>query len=143
MALLRFNNGRPEQTIDADTAADLWAVLNGEVEGTAEQRKFCENVRQLVMSWRDAPDSYIKARFDIIVPMVMASWMVKGWKGGDNKLYSKGEITRPEPSDKEGWAFGEKWGLLKDGKLTDLGRKYARQQETRYWSDINNEEKNQ
>lgn len=125
MALVRFNNGERESKLTPESGAELWSVLNGETEGNEKQQAFCEKVSKVYLNWHNAPDSYIRERLDIIAPMVMSSWMVKGWKTADGKLVSDGTVTRPEPSDLEGWAFGKKWGLLKNGQLTDLGRRYA------------------
>lgn len=140
MALVRFNDGTPERSVSADEGSGIWQVLNGEVDGAPEQQAFCERVSRVCLNWHNAPDSYIKAHFDIIAPMVMGSWIVDSYKVADGKHASRGQILHPEPGDFNGWAFGKKWGLLKNGKLTELGLMHARQQKVRYWSDFNNKE---
>jgi hypothetical protein len=118
MAIITFHNTK-EQTVASQTAAAVWQTLTGELENpTQKQTDFVITVERVWLNWRNplTPDSYIEANKEIIFPIALGSWMVD----------RQGQATRPEPGDDFGREFGKKWGLLKGGFITPLGRQYAK-----------------
>ena len=107
MAVIRFTNGK-EETIDAATAASIWLVLCGEKDATKEQENFMERVKNIHLNWRNAPDSYIKKRFETILPMALADWVVN----------HAGKPVRP--GSEFAWQFAKRWGLWENGHPSSL-----------------------
>lgn len=60
MAIVKLNDGRTV-TLGREKAHEIWAVLNGEKEGTEEQRKFCDTVSKVYLNRHHAPKSYLDA----------------------------------------------------------------------------------
>lgn len=118
MAVVHFHDGRKE-IVSPEVGASIWKVLNGEIEPTKEQVKFCAQVTRVFLNWSNAPDSYIEKHLAVIASQIVGSWMVAYGVGG-------GSIrpTRPEPSDTEMIAFCERWGLTVNGYASQLATKY-------------------
>lgn len=113
MALISFIDGK-QKIVTVEQGNRLWQLMRGEITPNPQEERFCARVLNVYLSWRTAPDSYIRERLDIIAPQVIGHWMC-----GRN-----GVPTRPEPSDVVNFAFSEKWGLLVYGNPTSLARKY-------------------
>lgn len=123
MAMIRLANGQ-EKTLTAEQGAEIWAILQGDEEGTAEQQAFCLQVKKLYLNWRNAPDSYIERYKDIIFPMVVGEWMSHGIRYPDGHVTTDGRPTRPDPLNNINREFSKKWGLLDGGNHTQLALKY-------------------
>lgn len=67
MAVLQMHN-RQNIEISPEKGHELWLVLNGEKEGTAEQQEFCMRVKRLYLNWRrnDLPESYYERHSKVI-----------------------------------------------------------------------------
>lgn len=59
MALIVLTNGHCT-AMDADKAANLWSVFNGDKKGTEEQIKFASKVARIYLNKRNCPESYTK-----------------------------------------------------------------------------------
>lgn len=59
MALIKLHSGKV-QPITHEKAAAIWQVMQGEIDGTPEQIKFCDQVKDIYLDWRIAPESYIR-----------------------------------------------------------------------------------
>lgn len=57
MAFALFKDGH-KQTIGHDKSLQVWAVLNGEVQGTEQQQAYCDSIERLYLAWDTAPSSY-------------------------------------------------------------------------------------
>lgn len=123
MALLVFTDGR-RKIVSAEAGADLWRVLNGEVDPTPAQETFCLQVDAVYLSWRTAPDSYVQMHLDTIASNIVSHWMVRAHKNEHKATIIDGTPTRPDPSDQEMIAFCEKWGLTVSGITTSLAKQY-------------------
>lgn len=126
MAIVVFVNGK-KMRLPAGKAHEVWKVLNNEIEGDEKQQEFCMKVDKIYLNWHNAPDSYIKAHFEILAPMIIGQWMVAPVALGDGRKSSIGEPARPEPSARDNWAFSEKWGLIAYGRPTPLAKSYFSQ----------------
>lgn len=113
MAIIKFLDGKSE-VVNSSTATTVWEVLSAKVKPTKEQKLFCDNVSDVFLSWRHAPDDYIEASQDVVFPMAIATWTVT----------HEGVPTRPEPSDELGRTFGKRWGLLEHGYASERAKKY-------------------
>lgn len=110
MAMIRLENG-DNMEITAEVGAQVWLVLNAEIEGTKEQQEFAETVKKLYLNWRNAPDSYIQERLADIIPMATSGWVISR---------DTNKPLRPEPGDEQAWAFAKRWGLWENGQKTQL-----------------------
>lgn len=109
MALLILDNGS-KQVISAEQGRTIWGVLSGKIKPTPEQEKYCLKVKKVFLNWRNAPDSYIKQYFEIMVDLATLGWMAD----------KEGNITQPEPADAPAWNFAKRWGLWENGNPTVL-----------------------
>lgn len=107
MAIIRFNNGK-EESVSPQTGASVWLVLCGEVDPTKEQENFMLRVKNVHLNWRNAPDSYIRKRFDMILQFALADWSVN----------RAGKPVRPQ--GEFAWAFAKRWGLWENGRPSSL-----------------------
>lgn len=107
MAIIRFNNGK-EESVSPETGASVWLVLCGEVDPTKEQENFMLRVKNVHLNWRNAPDSYIQKRFDMILQFALADWSVN----------RAGKPVRPQ--GEFAWAFAKRWGLWENGRPSSL-----------------------
>lgn len=124
MAYIVFNDRKTDQ-VDAAKGLHVWQVLNGYAEpDDPNDEKYCSRVRKIYLNYRNAPDDYIKERFDIIAPMVIGKWMVDSRPIGNGQHTSMGIPTRPQPNDTWNWQFSKKWGLIRNGEATELAKKY-------------------
>lgn len=124
MAYLVFSDRKTDQ-VDAVKGRHVWQVLKGQAEPDDDKdTEYCARVHKIYLNYYNAPDDYIRERFDIIAPMVIGRWMVRAFKSESGQHTSDGVPTLPEPGDTWNWKFSEKWGLIKDGRATDLARKY-------------------
>lgn len=115
MAYVVFTDGK-KSNISAEQGLGIWQVLNGEIEGDEKQQEFCRKVEKIYLNWRNAPDNYIKANFDLIMPMALSDWMVN----------EKGQPTEPETGNDFAWKFAKRWGLWEYGP-TKLVKEYHEQ----------------
>ncbi len=114
MAVVVLNGNRKEQ-VKHEIGLAIWAILNGEAEPDDEkQLNYCNQVVDVYLDWRNAPDSYIKHCFEAVVDMALGSWMCN----------ERGEVTLPEPYDQWSIDFANKWGLLYKGMATQIVRDY-------------------
>lgn len=113
MAIVKYLDEKDE-VITAEVGAMIWKVLNGELEPDEEQQAFVEKVKTVHLNFRNAPDSYIKARLPMIIPTVLQEWMVD----------ANGNPTKPE--SEFAWTFSRRWGLWEHGAPTSLVRKYIK-----------------
>lgn len=112
MAVLKMANSR-QVAVTREKAEFVWGVFYGLVKPDAKQKRFCEQVEDVIFSWRNAPDDYIQANLDKIIPMALAEWRVN----------RDGQLTRP--GTEHAWAFAKRWGLWNNGP-TMLVTKHAR-----------------
>lgn len=124
MAIIHRTDGKHE-VVDPEIGAAIWKVLNGEIEPSPEQAKYCETVEKIDLNWRKAPDSYIKAHFDTIIPMALSDWMLEVREADGHKIVT-GRVSRPQPGDDFAWNFAKRWGLWYEGKKTELVDKYEK-----------------
>lgn len=113
MALLKFDNKRVE-TVSAEIGANIWKILNGEVEATKAQEDYIATITEVILNWRNAPDSYINHKLDLFRTLALGDWMCD----------RQGNITRP--SDDTSWKFAKRWGLWEHGQKTSIVDKLAR-----------------
>jgi hypothetical protein len=59
MALLLTKDNRPI-FVDAEKAATIWRVFNGELKGTKKQREFCARLSKIYLNKQNAPASYLR-----------------------------------------------------------------------------------
>lgn len=125
MAYIIFND-RTTGNVNAVKGRHIWEVLNGQTEPDDDaEAEYCARVHKIYLNWRNAPDDYIEQRKDILFPMVAGKLMALGLSAEEHgKHTSTGEPTRPEPGNAELIAFCEKWGLVKNGRITNLATKY-------------------
>lgn len=112
MAYLALDNGQ-KRSIPRDEALKIWGVLNGGVDPTPEQEKFCSHIKDIWLNWRKAPDSYIAQRLDRISQLHLNGWLVDC------------DGVPVKPGDDSSWVFAKKWGLW-DGGLTQRAKNYIR-----------------
>lgn len=72
MALVKFFDGRGVE-LSAEKGLAIWQVLNGQLEPTHEQEKFCEKVLKIYLNWRNAPDDYVLDRLPVLRSMYKAT----------------------------------------------------------------------
>lgn len=58
MAVVKLFNG-DQLTMSHERALTIWQVLNGELDGTDEQKEFCSKVEKVYLNRYKAPDSYL------------------------------------------------------------------------------------
>jgi hypothetical protein len=117
MAKLRFVDGG-ERTIKHDVALSVWEVLSGRQEPTPEQDKYVAQISKIYLNYYNAPDDYIRERFDNIVQLQFGDWMIHYCD--DRNCPETGTLTGPDfarPIDVE---FSKKWGLIEHGRPTKL-----------------------
>jgi hypothetical protein len=108
MAVLKYKTGR-KQLIPERMALPIWQVLYGYRQPDNEQqRQFVRTVDDVSLSWKSAPDEYIKENLEEIIPQIIATWRVD----------RNGHPTRPDYGPD--LRFAEKWGLWARGKPTKL-----------------------
>jgi hypothetical protein len=112
MALLIRKDGTKELHTKPEDEARLykvWQVLAGRaVPDSPELARFCDGVQKVILNWRTAPEEYVRARLNEIVPQVIASWVVD----------RNGNPLRP--ATKQQYEFARKYGLVKGYKPTNL-----------------------
>jgi hypothetical protein len=106
MALVYYHNedkngNQRREIISAKQGTDIWQILKGEVEPTEAQQDFVDGVERVILSWRDAPASYIEANLEMLREHVVMNWTRN----------RQGDYTRPEPDDAANWDFSRKYGL--------------------------------
>ena len=109
MAIIRFTNGK-EEGVTPEVGASVWEVLSGEKEATKDQENFMLRVKNVHLNWRNAPDSYIKKRFELILQMALSDWSVD--RNGRPK----------KPGSEFAWQFAKRWGLWENGAPSAIVR---------------------
>lgn len=91
MAHVLLVNGS-SASIPHEKAKVIWEVLQGNIEPTPEQEKFCNNVKAIYLNWlnEDTPLSYIQANSRRIKLDILERYQVDQY----------GKPTRPEPGNK-------------------------------------------
>ncbi len=112
MAIIKFHNGTQE-TVSADIGAMIWGILQSEIEPNEKQEAYVASVADVILSWRNAPDSYIKRNLPICRRFGLNDW-----------VYSRdGMPVKPEGDF--GWKFAKRWGLWENGKKTSIVNELA------------------
>lgn len=101
MAIINFKNGT-QQTIEPDKASVVWQWFNGDVAATPEQQAYVEQVKEIRLNWRKAPDSYLLKHARHLKPIILNYWVCD----------RDGTPTRPEPNDEPTWHASRVLGLL-------------------------------
>lgn len=68
MAIVKLNNNQTV-TLSREKAEDIWAVLNGDIEGTKEQQEFCSKIKKIYLNRHHAPQSYLDKYATILKQM--------------------------------------------------------------------------
>jgi len=123
MALLQWIDGT-RKIVKPEVGAEIWRVMNGEIEPNEDQQQFCAEISRVFLNWRDAPDTYIEANLPTVIPVIISYWQVSSVAVGGSKHQSNGVPTRADSKDKQLVAFCEKWGLIAYGRPTALSKKY-------------------
>lgn len=58
MAFIRLKNNQ-HKFISAEQGETIWRIMNGEIEGTPEQRAFCDKIAKVYLNRANAPASYL------------------------------------------------------------------------------------
>lgn len=102
MAYIEFRSGR-KQNISAEQGIRLWEALCAPELADDKQLAYMKTVKTLWLNWHVAPDDYIQANLDWIIPMALNEWIVD----------VHGKPTKPQTT--EAWDFAKKWGLWLSG----------------------------
>jgi hypothetical protein len=121
MAKIRFVDGG-ERNLKPDVALSVWEVLSGRQEPTSDQEKYVAQISKIYLNYHTAPDDYIKERFDIIVQLHFADWMIH--RCDSPYCPRNGTLTRPDPARQIAVEFARKWGLIHHGVITQKAKKY-------------------
>lgn len=108
VAVIRHNDGRDE-IVSPEVAAEVWLILNNEVEPTEEQDGYCSTINRVFLNWRNAPDTYIQRHMSEVRKKVIQEWMRN----------LDGDYMRPEPTDIENIEFCKKWRLYDTSRSTE------------------------
>ena len=68
MALIVTHDNK-RHAVSPEKGLAIYQVLNGEIEGTPEQEKFCEQVKSVYLNWRNAPKSYVQRHYRTLESM--------------------------------------------------------------------------
>lgn len=102
MAYVEYMSGK-KQNISAEQGSRLWEALCAPELADDKQLAYMKSVKTLWLNWHTAPDDYIAANLEWIIPMAVNEWIVD----------SKGKPTKPQTT--EAWDFAKKWGLYASG----------------------------
>jgi hypothetical protein len=113
MAMVIFKNGKTRELTN-EQGTKLWEGLQ-HPEGLDEhQLDYLQSIKHLYLNWHHAPDSYIEANLDSIIPIVLNDWRVN-------------ERGKPlYPYSDEAKAFASKWNLYYMGQPTAKVNDYLR-----------------
>jgi hypothetical protein len=126
MAVIRYHTAKEDENVPAEKGIRYWQLMTGEVDGTEAEMVLCGEIKDISLNWRNAPDSYIKARKHVIFPMVLMAWMCD----------ANGVPTRPDPSNSFAVGFAHKWEMLLYGKIAPSMRDYLPEPRTKPWDGL-------
>lgn len=110
MAFIKFKSGI-RQLLNNETAIAVWRVLHGYADPqTEEQQRFVGSVDEVIISWQNAPDDYIKHNFNAVAAKMIEQWTVDIF----------GHPSRPNYG--HDLQAAQKWGLWAGGKQTALAK---------------------
>jgi hypothetical protein len=112
MALLIFTDGSRKICNKPDDEARLfkvWQVKTGrEIPDSPQLAQYCEGVKKVILNWHTAPEEYVRAHINDLLPQILADWVV----GRDG--------VPLRPGSAWGWEFAKKYGLMKGYTPTNL-----------------------
>lgn len=107
MAVVKLKTGQ-RKFVPEEAGVSMWLCKHGFEVPDPEQQRYLEQVSDIVLNWRYAPDEYIRRNLLRIIPQVVADWFVD----------PNGRPVRP--ARREDYIFAEKWGLWAKNKPTAL-----------------------
>jgi hypothetical protein len=112
MALLIYTDGSKSlhnKPGDEERLFKVWQVITGrKIPDSHELTRFSLSVKQVILNWRTAPEEYVRAHLQHIIPQAVAEWVVDG------------AGTPLRPSTPWGYEFARKYGLYRGNKPTNL-----------------------
>jgi hypothetical protein len=112
MALQIRKNGSKQLRVGAEAEERMyrmWLVLTGRaIPDDPDMAMECEETAKIVLSWKTAPEDYVRAHLNEIIPLAISEWVADVY----------GHPLRP--STKWGWDFARKYGLMKGYTVTNL-----------------------
>ena len=101
MAYIKCSDGT-SRNCDRVTSENLFKVLTGGSEEDIEAVALAETTSKLYMAWRKAPDEYLLAKKQTILPMLLSLYVVN----------SEGVPLHPEPNDTDAWRISYLYNII-------------------------------